>query len=71
MLKIYGKKLKKYNLVKLSKQKNILRQIANIIALSLIPSNEINNSMEKMIDVLCDHDSKLEQLTDYINKKLR
>ncbi|CAF4230705.1 unnamed protein product [Rotaria sordida] len=34
-------------LIKLSKQEDIHREIANIIALFLIASNEINNSMEK------------------------
>ncbi|CAF4328575.1 unnamed protein product [Rotaria sp. Silwood2] len=62
------KKVKKYNLVKLSKEENIRRQIANIIALPLIPTNEINNSMEKIIDELCNYDSKLDKLTDYVIK---
>ena len=61
-------KIKNYGLVKLSKQENIRRQIGNIIRLSLIliPPNEINNSMEKIIDELCDVNSKLDKLTDYI-----
>ena len=60
------KKIKNYGLVKLSKQENIRRQIANIISLPLIPSNEINNSMEKIIDELCHVNSKFDKLTDYI-----
>ncbi|CAF1545159.1 unnamed protein product [Rotaria sordida] len=62
------KKVKKYNLVTLSKEENIRRQIANIIALPLIPPKEVNNSMEKIIDELCDCDSKLNKLTDYVIK---
>ena len=60
------KKIKNYGLVKLSKQENIRRQIVNIISLPLIPPNEINNSMEKIIDELCDVNSKFYKLTDYI-----
>ncbi|CAF3764873.1 unnamed protein product [Rotaria magnacalcarata] len=63
------KKIKKYNLVTLSKQENIRRQIANIIALPLIPPNEVNNCMEKIIDELCNYDTKFEKLTDYVIKK--
>ena len=66
MQKIYGKKLQNYSLVKLSKQENFRRQIANIISLPLIPLNEINNSMEKIIDELCDVNSKFDKLTNYI-----
>lgn len=68
MLKIYGKKVKKYNLVKLSKEENIRRQIANIIALPLVPPKEVDNCMEKIIDELCNYDSKLEKITDYVIK---
>ncbi|CAF3431675.1 unnamed protein product [Rotaria sp. Silwood2] len=60
------KKIKKYGLAKLSKQENIRPQIANIISVPLIPPNEINNSMEKIIDELCDVNSKFDKLTDYI-----
>ena len=60
------KKIKNYSLVKLSKQENIRRQIANIISLPLISPNEINNSMEKIIDELCDVNFKFDKLTDYI-----
>jgi hypothetical protein len=60
------KKVKKYNLVTLSKQENIRRQIANIIALPLIPPNEVNNCMENILDELSDYDSKLNRLTDYV-----
>ena len=60
------KKIKNYGLVKLSKQENIRRQIANIISLPLIPPNEINNSMEKIIDELRAVNSKFDKLTDYI-----
>ena len=58
----------KYGLTKLSKEEKIRRQIANIIALPLIPPTEINHSMEKIIDELCNYDSKLEKLTDYVIK---
>ena len=54
------KKIKNYGLVKLLKQENIRR---NIISLPLISPNEINNSMEKIID---DVNSKFDKLTDYI-----
>ncbi|CAF1341983.1 unnamed protein product [Rotaria sordida] len=54
--------------IKLSKEENIRRQIANIIALPLIPPAEIDNSMEKIIDELCNYDSKLDKLTDYVIK---
>ncbi|CAF3135168.1 unnamed protein product [Rotaria socialis] len=60
------KKLKKYDLVKLSKEEHIRRQIANIISLPLVPTNEINNCMEQIIDVLCNIDSKFEKFTDYV-----
>ncbi|CAF4835054.1 unnamed protein product, partial [Rotaria sp. Silwood1] len=62
------KKVKKSNLVTLSKEENICRQIANIVALPLIPPNEVYNSTEKIIDELCDYDSKLYKLTDYVLK---
>ncbi|CAF3341244.1 unnamed protein product [Rotaria socialis] len=60
------KKLKKYGLKKLSKEEHIRREIANIISLPLVPRNEINNSMEHIIDVLCNIDSKFEKFTDYV-----
>ncbi|CAF4465177.1 unnamed protein product, partial [Didymodactylos carnosus] len=60
------KKLKKYGLVKLSKEENIRREIANIISLPLIPPNEINNCMERIIDELSNINSKFDRLTDYI-----
>ncbi|CAF3864671.1 unnamed protein product [Rotaria sordida] len=44
------------------------RQIANIIALPLIPPTEIDNSMEKIIDELCNYDSELDKLTNYVIK---
>ncbi len=62
------KKVKKYNLVSLSKQENVRRQIANIIALPLVPPNEVNNCMERIIDELSNCDSKLDRLTDYVIK---
>ncbi|CAF0968541.1 unnamed protein product [Rotaria magnacalcarata] len=62
------KKVKKYNLVKLSKEENIRRQIANISALPLIPPKEVDNCMEKIIDELSDYDSTLNKLTDYVIK---
>ena len=62
------KKIKKYNLVTLSKEEKIRREIANIIALPLIPPNEVNHCMENIIDELSDFDSKLEKLTDYVIK---
>ena len=31
--------------------------------------SEVNNSMVKIIDELCNNDSKLDRLTDYITKK--
>ena len=44
------KKVKEYNLVKLSKEENIRRQIANIIVLPLVPPYEVDNCMEKIMD---------------------
>ncbi|CAF1470592.1 unnamed protein product, partial [Rotaria sordida] len=52
----------------LSKQENVHREIANIIALPLILPNEINNCMENIIDELCNYDSELEKLTNYVIK---
>ncbi|CAF1017368.1 unnamed protein product [Rotaria sp. Silwood1] len=62
----YIHKVKKYGLTKLSKEQNIRRQIANIISLPLVPTNEINNFMERIIDVLSNIDSKFDKLTDYV-----
>ncbi|CAF4167833.1 unnamed protein product [Rotaria sordida] len=62
------KTVKKYNLVALSKQENVRREIANIIPLPLILPNGINNCMENTIDELCNYDSKLEKSTDYVIK---
>ncbi|CAF1503828.1 unnamed protein product [Didymodactylos carnosus] len=62
---MYGK-VKKYGLVKLAKQENIRRQIANIISLPLVPKDQINHCMEVIIDELCNADSKFDKLTDYI-----
>ncbi|CAF1062509.1 unnamed protein product, partial [Didymodactylos carnosus] len=59
-------KVKKYGLVKLAKQENIRRQIANIISLPLVPKDQINHCMEVIIDELCNADSKFDKLTDYI-----
>ncbi|CAF2838644.1 unnamed protein product [Rotaria sp. Silwood2] len=60
------KKVKKYGLTKLSKEQHIRRQIANIISLPLVPTNEINNFMERIIDILSNIDSKFDKLTDYV-----
>ena len=60
------KKVKKYGLVKLSKQENIRRQIANITSLPMVPKDEINHCMERIIDELCNVDSKFDKLTDYV-----
>ena len=50
--------MKKYSLVKLSKEENIRRQIAIIIALSLIHISENNHSMKEIIDELPDYGIK-------------
>ena len=55
------KKVEKYNLVKLSKEENIRRQIANIIALPLVSSII---AWKK----LWNYDLKLDKLTDYVIK---
>ena len=60
------KKLKRYGLVKLSKQENNRRQLANIISLLMVPQGKINHCMERIIDELCNVDSRFDQLTDYI-----
>ncbi|CAF4462529.1 unnamed protein product, partial [Didymodactylos carnosus] len=60
------KKVKKYGLVKLVKQENSRRQIANIISLPLVLKDQINHCMEVIIDELCNADSKFDKLTDYI-----
>ena len=60
------KRVKKHGLVKLSKQENIHREIAHIISLPMVPKYEINHCMERVIDELCNVDSKLDKLTDYI-----
>ena len=62
------KKVKKYNLAKLSKEENIRRQIVNIIALPLVPPYEVDNCMEKIMGELCNYDSKLDKLIDYVVK---
>ena len=59
-------KISKYGLVKLSKQENIRRRIANIISLPMVPKDEINHCMERIIDELCNVDSKFDKLTNYI-----
>ena len=41
-------------------------QIANIISLSLMPTNEMNNFTEHIIDVLSNIDLKFDKLTDYV-----
>ena len=62
------RKIKTYNLVTLSKQENIRRQIANIIELPIIPANEVNNCMGKIIDELSNYSQRLGRLTGYIIK---
>ena len=52
----------------MAKEENIRRQIANIIALTLVPPNQVNNCMENILDELSNYDSKLLKLTDYIIK---
>ena len=65
-LKTCGKKLKKYGLIKLSKQESIRCQIVNIISLLMIPQDEINHCMEQIIDELCNVESKFDTLTHNI-----
>ncbi len=36
--------------------------------LPLVPSDEVNNCTEKVIDELCNYDSKLDRVTDYVLK---
>ena len=60
------KKVKTYGLVKLPKQENIRREVGNIISLPMVPQDAINHCMEKIIDELCNVDSKIDKLTDYI-----
>jgi hypothetical protein len=43
----HGKKVKKYNLVSLSKQENVRRQIANIIALEL---SNYDSKLDRLTD---------------------
>ena len=54
---------KKISLVKLSKQENIRRQIANMISLSMVPQDDC---MKQIIVELCNVNSKSDKLTDYI-----
>ena len=50
-------------MTKLSKQENILRQIAG---LPMIPQDELNHCMERIIDELLNINTKFDKLTDYI-----
>ena len=63
---MWKKKVKDYDLVKLSKQGNIRHQIPHIISLSMVPQDEINHCTKQIIDELCNVDSKFDKLTDYI-----
>ncbi|CAF1154928.1 unnamed protein product [Rotaria sordida] len=60
------KRIKTCHLTKLSKQENIRRQIANIISLPMVPQDEINHCMERIIDELLTINTKFDKLTDYI-----
>ena len=60
------KRIKKCDLTKLSKQENILRQIVNIISLPVIPRDELNRCMERIIDELLNINTKFDKLTNYI-----
>ena len=60
------KRIEKYDLTKLSKQENIRRQIANIISLPMVPQDELNHCMERIIDELLNINTKFDKLTDYI-----
>ena len=57
------KRIKKNYLTKLSKQENILRQMANIISLPMIPQDDC---IERIIDELLNINTKFDKLTDYI-----
>ena len=65
---VWKKEKKKNALVTLAKEENIRRQIGKIIALPLVPPNQVNNCMEGIIDELSNYDWKLLKLTDYIIK---
>ncbi|CAF1572826.1 unnamed protein product, partial [Didymodactylos carnosus] len=53
-------------LVRDCKKEEIRREIANIMSLPLLPMNELNNSMELIIDTLSNTDDKYIKLTDYV-----
>ncbi|CAF1022454.1 unnamed protein product [Didymodactylos carnosus] len=60
------KRIKKLGLVRDCKKEEIRREIANIMSLPLLPTNELNNSMELIIDTLSNTDDKYIKLTDYV-----
>ena len=57
------KRIKKYDLTKLSKQELIRR---HIISLAMVPQDELNHCMERIIDELLNINTKFDKLTDYI-----
>ncbi|CAF0957503.1 unnamed protein product [Didymodactylos carnosus] len=60
------KRIKKLGLVRDCKKEEIRREIANIMSSALLPTNELNNSMELIIDTLSNTDDKYIKLTDYV-----
>ncbi|CAF0823766.1 unnamed protein product [Didymodactylos carnosus] len=60
------KRIKKLDLVRDCKKEEIRREIANIMSLPLLHMNELNNSMELIIDTLSNTDDKYIKLTDYV-----
>ncbi|CAF4440924.1 unnamed protein product [Didymodactylos carnosus] len=63
------KKIKKYGLTKLIlNNDNARRQVANLTALPLLPSNEINEAFSNVIESFFELGDKCIRLTDYVLK---
>jgi hypothetical protein len=60
------RQLKKRGLVRLSKDTEARRQIANLLSLPLLPPNEINTAMSNIIEEISNVHNNFTKLTDYI-----
>ncbi|CAF3885080.1 unnamed protein product, partial [Didymodactylos carnosus] len=62
------KKVKKYNLVQLGKEEETRRELANILALPLIPPNRIDEAFSDIVENISNISPRFLKLTDYILK---
>ncbi|CAF0995283.1 unnamed protein product [Didymodactylos carnosus] len=62
------KKVKKYNLVQLAKEEETRRELANILALPLLPPSRIDEAFSNIVENISNISPRFLKLTDYILK---